>query len=296
MSQDRFNCPICGGELRVIPKFDLYSECVKCKCLSTKFLYNEDQIRDYYSSYITDEVEEFGSEIRGRVTQKIVDLGSINSAKSLYDFGFGSGIFLQEAILLGLDCFGYEYSDGLVEKGMGLGATIENLTQLHSQDSPKVDIFIVIETLEHLVLPREVMQTAFNRLNKLGVLYMTTPNGRSLNRRLLGGRWSIFNPPEHITVFSAAGIHVLLQEIGFTNISISTTGFNPYDLLGAIRKSPRSTDSGFSYDGTKRTETSRTLISLSDRNILFRLLFKLVNGLLELFRSGDSLKIIARKP
>lgn len=154
MSQDRSRCPICDGELKAIPHFDLYSECAECKCLSTKFVYNEGEIRDYYSSYITDEVEEFGPEIRARVAQKILDLSTINNAKSMYDFGFGSGIFLKEASLLGLDCFGYEYSDGLVEKGVDLGATIENSAELHSQNSPKVGIFIVIETLEHLVLPQ----------------------------------------------------------------------------------------------------------------------------------------------
>ena len=295
MSQGRSRCPICDGELKAIPNFDLYSECTKCKCLSTKLVYNEGEIRDYYSSYITDEVEDFGPEIRARVAQRIRDLSAINTAKSMYDFGFGSGIFLKEASRLGLECFGYEYSDGLIEKGVGLGATIENLAQLNSQDSPKVDLFIVIETLEHLVLPREVMGTAFNRLNKGGILYMTTPNARSLNRRLLGGRWSVFNPPEHITLFSAGGIRVLLQDVGFTDVSISTSGFNPHDLLGAIRRKSQSTVSDFSYDGTKRTETSRSLISLSDGNVMFRLLFRLVNGLLKLSRSGDSLKVIARK-
>jgi SAM-dependent methyltransferase len=213
----------------------------------------------------------------------------------MYDFGFGSGIFLKEAVRLGLDCFGYEYSDGLIEKGMGLGATIEDAEQLHSHSSPKVDIFIVIETLEHLVHPQEVLQTAFHRLNERGVLYMTTPNARSLNRRLLGGRWSVFNPPEHITLFSAESVRFLLRDIGFTDISISTTGFNPHDLVRAVQSKSRSTDSDFSYDGTKRTETSRSLISLSDGNILFRFLFNMVNGLLKLFKNGDSLKVIARK-
>lgn len=295
MTSDRRNCPICNGKLGVIRNFDLYSQCIKCKSLSTKFVYSESEIRDYYSSYVTDEVEEFSSEIRARVSQKILELSLINNAKSMYDFGFGSGIFLQEASRLGLKCYGYEYSDGLVEKGTNLGATIENSEQLHSEKSPRVDIFLVIETLEHLVQPRTVMQIAHNRLNEGGILYMTTPNARSLNRRLLRGSWSIFNPPEHITLFSAEGVLVLLQEIGFTQISISTSGFNPHDLIETLRKRSTSSDSDFSYDGTKRTETSRSLISLADRNVLLNFSFKLVNSLLRFFEIGDSLKIIARK-
>jgi len=240
-------------------------------------------------------VEEFSPEIRARVSQKILDLSRMNQAENLYDFGFGSGIFLKEASRLGLECYGYEYSDGLVEKGANLGATIENAEQLYSERSPKVDIFLVIETLEHLVQPREVMQTAYNRLKRGGVLYMTTPNARSFNRRLLRGSWSVFNPPEHITLFSAEGVRVLLQEIGFTEISISTSGFNPHDLLGALRRRSTSTVSDFSYDGTKRTETSRSLISLADRNIFLSISFNLINGLLRFLKSGDSLKIMARK-
>lgn len=296
MSEDRSKCPICGSQLRMIRNIDLYSECVKCKSLSTRIVYDEEQIKDFYASYITDDVDEFSDEIRSRVSQKIRDLMAINNAKSMYDYGFGSGIFLKEASRLGLDCFGYEYSDGLIEKGVTLGATIEGTEQLNSEGSPRVDIFIVIETLEHLVLPREVLQTAFRRLSKEGVLYMTTPNARSLNRRLLGGKWSVFNPPEHITIFSAWSVRGLLQEIGFTNISVSTSGFNPHDIVRVIKTRAKSANSDFSYDGAKRTETSRSLISLSDSNVLFRFLFKTVNSLLTLLNSGDTLKIVARKP
>jgi hypothetical protein len=295
MTSDRRNCPICNGKLRVIRNFNLYSECIKCKSLSTKFMYSESEIGDYYSSYVTDEVDEFSPEIRARVSQKILELSLINSGKSMYDYGFGSGIFLQEASRLGLECYGYEYSDSLVEKGIRLGATIENADQLHSEKSPRVDIFLVIETLEHLVKPRAVMKVAHERLNEGGVLYMTTPNARSFNRRLLRGRWSVFNPPEHITLFSVEGVQVLLQEIGFTQISISTSGFNPHDLIATLRKRSTPTDSDFSYDGTKRTETSRTLINLADRNVLLSFSFKLINSLLKFFKNGDSLKIIAIK-
>jgi len=295
MTSGRRNCPICNEKLRVIQNFRMYLECIKCKSLSTKFVYSESEIEDYYSSYVTDEVEEFRSVIRSRVSRKILELSSINNAKSMYDFGFGSGIFLQEASRLGLKCYGHEYSDGLVERGKSLGATVENSAQLYSEKSPKVDIFLLIETLEHLVQPRTVMTIAYNRLNVGGILYMTTPNATSLNRRLLRGSWSVLNPPEHITLFSAEGVRVLLQEIGFTQISISSSGFNPHDLIETLRKRLKSTDSHFSYDGTKRTETSRSLISLADRNLLLSLSFRLVDSLLRFFKIGDSLKIIARK-
>lgn len=295
MSDDRSKCPICESKLRRIRRIDLYLECLKCKSLSTKIVYGEGQIKDYYASYITDEVDEFSDEIRSRVSQKIRELAAVNNARSMYDYGFGSGIFLKEGNRLGLDCFGYEYSDGLVEKGVVLGATIEDSEQLTSHTSPPVDIFIVIETLEHLVLPQEVLQTAFRRLSENGILYMTTPNAKSLNRRLLGGRWSVFNPPEHITIFSAESVRNLLQGIGFTRISITTSGFNPHDVVQAFWTRFRRTDADFSYDGAKRTGTSRSLISLSDRSLLIYFLFKSVNGLLALLQSGDSLKIIARK-
>jgi len=241
-------------------------------------------------------VDEFSDEIRSRVSQKIRELMKINNAKTLYDYGFGSGIFLKEANRLDLKCFGFEYSDGLIEKGAMLGATIENDEQRNSEYSPRVDIFIVIETLEHLVHPQEVLQIAFRRLSEKGVLYMTTPNAKSLNRRLLGDRWSVFNPPEHITIFSAESVRILLRDIGFIDISISTSGFNPYDVIRAMKTRFISTNSAFSYDGGKRTETSRSLISLSKSNFLIRFLFNTVNSLLMLLDSGDTLKVIARTP
>ena len=288
-------CPVCNSKLRRRKKMELYLECIGCRCLVTKILYSEEQIRDYYSAYKTDAIESISNDIRNRISGKIIELTKISGAGNFYDFGFGSGIYLIEAQKLGLKCFGYEYSDHLNEKIKELGVVIESDSELHSPNSEKMDIFIVIETLEHLINPTETLKTARARLRNGGVLYMTTPNARSLNRKILAGKWSVFNPPEHLVVFSRESVRKTLTELGFSNIQILTTGFNPHDFISNIRKTSTLENSNFSYEGVNRTNMSRKLISLAERAIFIKYLFRLINWCLVVSGQGDSLKISAVK-
>ena len=289
-------CPVCNSRLRHKKRMELYLECIGCRCLVTKIEYSEESIREYYSAYKTDAIESIDGVIRKRISSEIIKLTKkIDDARNFYDFGFGSGVYLIEAQRLGLNCFGYEYSDHLNKRIKDLGITIESDTELHSPSSEKMDIFIVIETLEHLIVPTETLRTAHARLRNGGVLYMTTPNARSLNRKILAGKWSVFNPPEHLVVFSRESLRKTLMELGFSDIQILTTGFNPFDFISNIRGTATLKNSSFSYEGVDRTNLSRKLISLAERAIFIKSLFRLINWCLVVTGQGDSLKITAVK-
>ena len=289
-------CPVCNSRLRHKKRMDLYLECIGCHCLVTKIVYSEERIREYYSEYKTDSIESIDDVIRNRISSEIIKLTKkISDARNFYDFGFGSGIYLIEAQRLGLKCFGYEYSDHLNKRIKDLGITIESNTELHSLSSEKMDIFIVIETLEHIIYPAETLKTAHARLRSGGVLYMTTPNARSLNRKILAGKWSVFNPPEHLVIFSRESVRKTLMELGFSDIQILTTGFNPFDFISNLRGTSTLKNSSFSYEGVDRTNLSRKLISLAERAIFIKYLFRFINWCLVVTGQGDSLKISAVK-
>jgi hypothetical protein len=60
---------------------------------------------------------------------------------------------------------------------------------------------------------------------------MTTPHARGVSAHLLGLKWSIVDPPEHLQLFSIAGLKKMLTENGFCSARVVTEGFNSYELL-----------------------------------------------------------------
>jgi hypothetical protein len=68
------------------------------------------------------------------------------------------------------------------------------------------------------------------------LLYLTTPNAKSLNRRCLGLEWSIFKPPEHITIWTARGLRAALSGAGFQCRRTRTEGFNQCEILSRLRR------------------------------------------------------------
>ena len=143
----------------------------------------------------------------------------------------------------------------------------------------------MIEVLEHLRKGRAELERAAQLLRPGGALYLTTPNGGSLNRRLLGGRWSIIAPPEHRAIWSPKGVQMALLHSGFGRIDVRTTGLNPADLISRLRSRRQGAHSrvALGYHLNAALSSSRPR----------RALKKIANVCLSAFGIGDSLKVWA---
>ena len=116
-----------------------------------------------------------------------------------------------------------------------------------------------------------------------GLLYLTTPNADSLNRRWLGSEWSVFSPPEHLVIWTPRGLRRALARTGFQVRQIRTEGLNPSEMLQRLRpRSPAATGS--------RNQTGSALNEKLSSSPYRRKLKAGINQCLSLFKVGDSLK------
>jgi len=84
---------------------------------------------------------------------------------------------------------------------------------------------------EHLHDPPAFAQKAFKLLKPSGYLYLTTLNGLGFDIQLLWERSKCLTPPHHLNFFNPQSIRLLLEEIGFSSVEVSTPGQLDWDIV-----------------------------------------------------------------
>jgi SAM-dependent methyltransferase len=200
------------------------------------------------------------------------------------DMGFGEGGVLRLAERAGWACSGVERSPRALAFGRERGWTVAD----SADDFPAgvFDVVTMIELIEHVPQPDGFFAAAARLLRPGGVLYVTTPNARSLNARVLGTVWSVVSPPEHLTIWAAAGARAALERSGFRVERIRTTGLNPSEMLRRARPAaegaaPSRNDVAFAMNAAMTSSPVRRRVKAG------------VNACLSAFGVGDSLKVWA---
>jgi 2-polyprenyl-3-methyl-5-hydroxy-6-metoxy-1,4-benzoquinol methylase len=298
MNQEIRLCPICGfsnGFQKKSKAINLYARCDNCNSIYSKCIASRKEIADYYASYYSNGNLSIPSFIYGSLKSTVSTFSKYRTAKgNLCDFGFGAGAMLQVAHEDGWHCSGTEYSMDAIRLGKASGWEV-HFGDLDVKDLPgPFDVITIIETLEHVQDPSRLIEEASIRLRRGGLIYGTTPNGLSLNARLLGEKWSVMSFPEHPILLSRQALLSILAEAGFTGIEIKSRGFNPYDLLkfarGKVtsRNEMKTTDLG-------RVQLGYELVETISKNIFLRFIRDCINVFLSIFNSGDSLVFRAVK-
>lgn len=147
--------------------------------------------------------------------------------------------------------------------------------------------------LEHLRDPAHELNEVLRILRPLGTLYLTTPNFRSLSRRILGDRWRIVEYPEHLMYFSPRPLSRLLDDVGLRPRRIWTSGLSVGDLLGGLRPTHRHPEAQAS--STRRSIDANLREQISTRTSL-QVAQRGVDAMLRAVRMGDTLKALADRP
>jgi SAM-dependent methyltransferase len=202
--------------------------------------------------------------------------------------GFGEGALLRVAERRGWQCYGVEVSPHALDFGRARGWTVaEPLVADRTFADGAFDVLSMIEVIEHLEAPAQALRRAIAWLRPGGLLFLTTPNARSLNRLLLGSDWSILRPPEHLTIWSPRGPRTLLLRLGLTRIRLRTHGLNPAQVLAAR------TSLG---EAVHRQHAAENLNHALSQTPVRRAAKRIANRLLSLAGVGDSLKVWCEKP
>ena len=163
--------------------------------------------------------------------KKIIKLSPPN--KKLLDVGSGSGIFIENARLNGLDATGIEPSSIAVElcKKIYDFSLVQGYLTVDSNLPKNFGILSAWDVIEHVFNPKEFLKICHAHLEHGGILLLETPDESSLIRKLINifdftkkifkfGSSSNIYYPSHRYYFTHKSIKILLNEVGFSNVSI----------------------------------------------------------------------------
>jgi 2-polyprenyl-3-methyl-5-hydroxy-6-metoxy-1,4-benzoquinol methylase len=137
--------------------------------------------------------------------------------KRLLDVGCGAGFFLKAAGEDGWDGRGIEASAAAARYAREVVGV--DVLQGRFEDSSfpedSFDAITCLDLIEHLPDPLDALRRIRRLLRPRGTLIISTPDLKSLSRRILGKNWAVLSPAEHLGNFTAETLSAMLRKAGF---------------------------------------------------------------------------------
>ncbi|MEZ4739924.1 MAG: class I SAM-dependent methyltransferase [Flavobacteriales bacterium] len=283
-------CPLCGS-LRNIPiakhAANHLVRCGDCSLVFTQLDPSVEELVAYYTHYpVRDQL----SPVTAKRYDELLDrFEPYRRTGKLIDVGCGAGMFLERAALRGWEVHGTEYGDRAVAacKARGVGI-IEGPLDPANYAPGSFDVVCSFEVMEHLAHPKEEMERMLKILRPGGLLYITTPNYACIGHRLSGAEWNVVNYPEHLTYFTPSTLRRMAKSAGLRERWLLTTG------MSMVRfRTKRSKDPGVRSNAMADQEALRVRLETAWH---LKLAKRTIDGLLDLFGIGDSMKAAFEKP
>lgn len=285
-------CTLCNStQLKVLKNYekDYLVKCKSCKFIFSSKIPTSSELDQVYNNYSR------GNEITNltRIKNKKLaeNILSFNpSIKSCLDIACGEGNLLEAFRELNIQTNGTEHESGksqLIEKGINF---IEG--EFFPITDKKFDLIIFTEAIEHINDQNKFLKHAVNHLNSGGLIYMTTPNVNSLEKRILRSGWGMFVYPEHLSYYSPKTINQLHTQFGLKKVLNRTENISVYRLVEYFNSFYKKKHSD-TYDPIS---TSNKIQDITSNNFFLNAVKGVINFLLNLFGFGTSLITLYRKP
>ncbi|HEY9693647.1 MAG TPA: class I SAM-dependent methyltransferase [Oculatellaceae cyanobacterium] len=279
----------------------------KCPACETVFLGGWkdefiEELYDYYATQIGSEKSKIYNPINDLRYEKILtQFQRLINGKKVLDVGCGKGQFVDFLSKKGWDVTGIELSDSAVTLCQQFNLPVKKLDFFDASLAPEsFDLVTMSEVIEHVPMPAQFITRAEELLKPGGLLYLTTPNFASLDRRILAEEWDAIHR-EHLTYFSPKTIAKMIKSSSNLEIvSISTKNISPNAIrrwLPSISKAKAATvkeesntqsshNSGAEKQALRRKVESSPILTAVKNSI---------NQLLDLFDAGSSMTVVCRK-
>ncbi len=143
----------------------------------------------------------------------------------ILDVGAATGFFMKIAKTRGWQVHGVEISAYAAEQGRKDGLDIVTGTlQNVKQTDNTFDLITMWDVIEHMPDPVSDLNRVRSLLKPGGLVAVNTPDSGSFYSKLMGSRWHLFVPPEHIWYFNRKSIATLLNNSGFEVLEIGCVG------------------------------------------------------------------------
>lgn len=288
--KNEFACLVCGSEQsRYVGQknhFELW-KCLHCQTIFTCDHAQQEVLQGLYDHYYDGAHFEIHPVVAHSLERVVFSFERFRRTNKILDIGFGEGGLLQIAERQGWQCYGTEISPRSLEYGAQQGWIVTDNADSDPRFTPQgFDVVTMIELLEHIPNPQQILQAAARWLRPGGLLYLTTPNARSLNQRVLGLEWSVVAPPEHLAIWTPKGLRHALSKTGFQDVRIRTEGLNPYEILAHWRSQK---------EAVNRNQTGMALNTTFSSSPYRRALKTGINHVLSGLQIGDGLKVYATR-
>ena len=139
----------------------------------------------------------------------------------LLEIGCAYGYFLEEA-RASFEVSGIELAREAVAacRARGLDVVQEADDAFYGSRGP-FDVVVMLDVVEHLLAPDEVLRIVHRHTRPGAALIITTGDFGSLAARLLGRRWRLMTPPQHLWFFTEPSLTRLLERHGFRVLRIA---------------------------------------------------------------------------
>lgn len=140
----------------------------------------------------------------------------------LVEVGSAYGYFLMEARQY-FDVCGYEISEAAAKQAnaKGLNTVCGIVTEEALRDTPPIDVAVMLDVIEHLATPADVLSALRKHMKPGGGLVITTGDWSSIYSRIAKTRWRLMTPPQHLFFFTPRSMNQLLRRTGFEVVQIT---------------------------------------------------------------------------
>jgi len=200
-------------------------QCAGCNYIWIDPAMSEPDLEAHYANYIGRRVEDTEM-MRLRSEQYRIDadhLRSFVASGSVLDVGCNGGFFLDELggsfvrHGLELDPVAAEYA----RSEYGFDVRRERLGE-DTFESGSFDLVVMRGVIEHVLHPDKALQRVSELLKTGGTFFISaTPNVESFCADLYREKWNLYNPVDHINLFSFATLSTLCERNDLSSVSVS---------------------------------------------------------------------------
>ena len=135
----------------------------------------------------------------------------------LLELGCAYGFFLKEAARY-YDAAGIELAREAAEHARRAGLEVMHgvADEASLARTGQLDVVVLFDVIEHLAQPRDTLALCARHLNPGGIIVITTGDFGSISARVLGPKWRLMTPPQHLWYFTRQSMRRLSGGLGLT--------------------------------------------------------------------------------
>jgi 2-polyprenyl-3-methyl-5-hydroxy-6-metoxy-1,4-benzoquinol methylase len=143
----------------------------------------------------------------------------------LLDIGCSCGYFMEVAAERGYDVHGVEFSSTAISAAADtvrpriLQGMLEDMP--HNQKGT-FDVVSAFDLIEHIDQPTPFLRSVAEFLRPGGKVVICTPDSEHFLRYVMGSRWPMLQPMQHLSIFSRRSLRTALEQSGFTDVRMGT--------------------------------------------------------------------------